>query len=274
MFASFLVHPSLDLRSGVEYYCSIGYIQLYQPLVRLVDDVVVQLGTPSDPEDPASEIVWDQDAIYTQTLGASTVNQLLEELRAFVSAIDDFDGKIEGGLVDTKKVVAPWSKITTEDSALRLSSNIASALGQGMTEFAPQNVYRQVMAPSMRRWCPQPLYCTSTSLSDQPTIAESGGVAADDQMPHGHSSMLTRRQPYLYLLPLQRSSVRSLDDVTIVHRPIQHHGMGWHKLSRGVLSQIDFAFYQADGRLVACHPINTYWMAELVIKQRMMLSFA
>ncbi len=111
-------------------------------------------------------------------------------------------------------------------------------------------------------------------LSQQAVIGDGGGVSGDDQIPHGLSESLTRRQPYLYLLHLERSSVRGLDDTTIVYRSTQQNGMGWHRLDKGVLSQIDFAFYQGDGRLGTCDSINTHWTAELVMKQRMMLNFA
>ncbi len=274
MAANFLLKPSLDFRVGVDYYCSLSYLQLYQPYVKLVDDVTLQLGDLSDPEDPESEILWDDDSEYTKTLAASSLANLLQEMQDFASEVPDFDGKIEGGVLDTKKVVAPWSRITIRERCLKLSSNIASALGHEISEFGSQAVYRQAVTPTIRRWCPQPFYCTSSVLSQQAVIGDGGGVSGDDQIPHGLSESLTRRQPYLCLLHLERSSVRGLDDTTIVYRSTQQNGMGWHRLDKGVLSQIDFAFYQGDGRLGTCDSINTHWTAELVMKQRMMLNFA
>lgn len=261
MHASWLLNPTMDWRAGANYYAAVNILDFHPKYLKLSDWYTIQIGRRLE---AGGRIVWEP--VKKFTLSAGDLKTALDHFQSSMATFEDYDGTVDAGVVVGGRV-QPWVKIRTGTVMfLRTSPNMLGLLGFPTGSMFQPGEITFNGKPSFQRWCPGPIYLTSSALEDQ-----APGGPGDQQMPSGISMDRCRRVMYLCVVEMVRNDVQWTGE-SRVHMN-EGARLRWRSLKQGVFNSIDLSMVQAiNGHVVECAGNACEWFCELLVKRRLCLN--
>jgi len=264
-----LPRPSLSLQKGAaDFYAALQFLQIDMSHIDFPDTVTIQIGDVFEEMvegEPILRIVWRSEilsgTVYARTMAFLTAN--------FNECLRDINvpAKVEYGIKEGEY----WTKMFTEEYALRISWNVCRCFGFTVNEFmptAPDGRTKNSLMPTMKFWSPGPIFCRLDCLEEE-GMHTSG---SETQFVTGQTST-SRRDSYLRLVEILKlhESERAYKLGNIMFSPDR---LFWVRTARKEIHQITLSLTDDKGRLLRCSPGGIFYMcAEVLLKRRLALSF-
>jgi hypothetical protein len=271
----FSLRPPLELEGGVDFYAGLRYLEMRESALLLMRNVRVEVLVEEEEEsalrvddEEESALRADEEpalrvkATHQRDIFAGNVRQLAE-------ALDSWFGELQVEI----RVLAPKTgkiSLVTGREGVRVPSWLSHALGFSVDTFRPR------MAGSSKYVTERPsnftLFYFGPLLCEIDPLLETTGAGGDGdtQILHSRDELTTRRN-YLALFPLS-SMVAS--GTGFYSSPLDKERIVWVRLGKRNLYKLRFSFSQANTLdICRCLPDRFQFVAELVIKRRLSLTF-
>lgn len=119
--------------------------------------------------------------------------------------------------------------------------------------------------PTFEFWVNRPLFCTIDALAN-----DAGAGGGETQQTLHYDSGMVEHSPYLFMFDVERTAY-GIKNHTLFIRALP--SLRWIRLAGGVFNRLQFMIRQSNGLVARGKPGRFTCSAELLVKQRMMVTF-